>query len=59
MTVLEVQEPNEIVYEMAGGFPGKWIYNLEQQANGTAVRTKVQYFVCGGIIGKVADWLFY
>ena len=57
VTVLEVRKPNEIVYEMAGGFPGKWTYTLEQQEDGTEVRTRVHYSVRGGIIGKIANWL--
>jgi len=59
MTVLEVQAPTEIAYEMSGGFPGRWTYNLEQGTGGTIVKTTVQYSVPGGIIGRIADWLVF
>jgi hypothetical protein len=37
MTVLEVDKPNKIVHEMAGGFPGEWIYILKRRENGVRV----------------------
>lgn len=58
MTVLDVQKPHSIVYEMSGGIPGKWAYALEPHERGTVVRTRVDYSVPAGIIGRIANWLF-
>ena len=58
MTVLDVQTPHSIIYEMSGGIPGKWAYTLEPHEGGTVVRTRVDYSVRAGIIGRIANRLF-
>lgn len=52
MTVLEVDKPYKIVYEMAGGFPGKWTYTLKTEDR---VHTEVYYIVRYGLIGRIAN----
>ena len=58
MTVLDVQKPYSITYEMSGGIPGKWAYTLEPHEGGTVIWTRVDYSVPAGIIGRIANWLF-
>jgi len=55
MTVLEVDKPYKIVYEMAGGFSGKWTYTLKTEDKGVRVHTEVHYIVRYGLIGRIAD----
>jgi hypothetical protein len=55
MTVLQVDKPYSIVYEMAGGFPGKWTYTLKTEDNGMRVIAEVYYRVRGGVIGNIAN----
>ena len=55
MTVLQVDKPYNIVYEMAGGFPGKWTYDLKAEDNGVRVSAEVYYTVRGGVIGNIAN----
>ena len=55
MTVVEVDRPHRIVYQMAGGFPGKWTYTLKTEDNGARVDTEVHYTVRYGLIGKIAN----
>jgi uncharacterized protein YndB with AHSA1/START domain len=58
MTVLEVDEPFTVIYEMSGAFPGKWMYTLESHEGGTVVRVKVDYSTGTGMISKIANLLF-
>jgi hypothetical protein len=58
MTVLEVDKPNGIVYEMSGGFPGKWTYTLKAEGNGIRLNTEVSYTVRGCVLGEIANRLF-
>jgi uncharacterized protein YndB with AHSA1/START domain len=58
MTVLEVDKPRRIVWEMSGRFVGKWVQTLESQEEGTRVDTRVEYAVRGGVICRMADRLF-
>ena len=55
MTVLQVDKPENIVYEMAGAFPGKWAYTLKTEDNGVRLSTVVHYTVRGGVIGNIAN----
>ena len=55
MTVVEVDRPNKIVYQMTGGFPGKWTYTLKTERNGVRVNTEVHYTVRYGLIGRIAN----
>ena len=57
MTVLEVDKPSKIIYEMAGGFPGKWTYTLKAEDDGVRVNTEVYYTVRYGFIGRMANKL--
>ena len=58
MTVLQVDKPKNIVYEMAGAFPGKWTYTLKKEDSGTRLSAEVQYTVRGGVIGNIVNRLF-
>jgi uncharacterized protein YndB with AHSA1/START domain len=58
MTVVEVDRPHRIVYQMAGGFPGKWTYTLNTERNGVRVNTKVHYTLRYGLIGEIANKAF-
>jgi len=58
MTVLQVEKPESMVYEMAGAFPGKWTYTLKKEDSGTRLSAEVQYTVSGGVIGNIANKLF-
>lgn len=55
MTVVEVDRPHTIVYQMEGGFPGKWTYILKTERNGVRVNTEVHYTVRYGLIGRIAN----
>jgi ligand-binding SRPBCC domain-containing protein len=55
MTVLQVDKPYNIVYEMAGGFPEKWTYTLKTEDNGVRVSAEVHYMVRGGVIGNMIN----
>jgi|GEM_PF-2242461 len=55
MTVVEVDSPHKIVYQMEGGFPGKWTYILKTERNGVRVNTEVHYTVRYGLIGRIAN----
>ena len=55
MTVMQVDKPYNIVYEMSGGFPGKWTYTLKAEDNGVRVSAEVNYTVRGGVIGNIAN----
>jgi hypothetical protein len=55
MTVLQVDKPYSIVYEMTGGFPGKWTYTLKTEDNSVRVIAEVYYMVRGGAIGKIVN----
>jgi ribosome-associated toxin RatA of RatAB toxin-antitoxin module len=55
MTVLQVDKPYNIVYKMAGGFPGKWTYTLKTEDNGARVSAEVHYKVRGGVIGNMIN----
>jgi len=57
MTVLEVDKPRRIVWEMSGRFVGKWVQTLESQEEGTRVDTRVEYAVRGGAMCRMADQL--
>ena len=58
MTVILVDKPASIVYEMAGAFPGKWTYTLEKEDSSTRLSAEVHYTVRGGLIGNIANKLF-
>ena len=55
MTVLQVDKPYNIVYKMAGGFPGRWTFTLKTEDNGVRVSAEVHYIVRGGVIGNMIN----
>ena len=56
--VSEVDKPRKLVQEMSGAMPGKWIWSLEQEGLAVRVDFTIEYSVPGGILGKIANWLF-
>jgi len=57
-TVTEVEKPYKLIQEMAGGMPGRWIWNLKQDGETVKIEFFIEYKVPGGIFGTLMDKLF-
>ena len=57
-TVTEVEKPHKLIQDMAGGMPGRWIWNLKQEGETVRIEFYIEYTVPGGIFGTLMDKLF-